>query len=303
MKNKVYSGIDKILCGTASDKLTDGCMVLEGGAFRGVYTEGVLDYLMKQDINMQCTIGVSAGALNAANYVAGQIGRSARTNLTYRHNNDYVGLGAIKKNDGIIGFDFLYGDLDKIDPLDKTRLFDPSRKLVAVVTNLQNGKTEYMDRDNCGDFFQAIRASASMPFVSKPVYIDDIPYVDGACSCKTPYKWALENGYEKIIIIKTREDSYTKPPEKPETAKLCRAVYHNFPEFAESLSKSNTIYNDECDEIEKLKKEGRVFVISPSKPVDVGKLEPDMEKLGELYFFGVEDAKRNIEELKRYLEK
>ena len=111
MKNKVFSRIDDVLDGKTSDKITDGCIVLEGGAFRGLYTEGVLDYLMTQDINMQTTIGVSAGAINGSNYVSGQIGRAARTNLRYRHNSDYVGFGAIRKNDGIIGFDFLYNEL------------------------------------------------------------------------------------------------------------------------------------------------------------------------------------------------
>lgn len=302
MKKKIYSGIDNILCGTASDNIVEGCMVLEGGAFRGLYTEGVLDYLMQQGINMQCTVGVSAGALNAANYVSGQIGRTARINLRYRHDDRYVGLEAIRKNDGIIGFDFLYNDLEHLDPLDKKRMFDPSRKLVAVVTNLHSGKAEYMDRDNCSDIFQAIRASASMPFVSKPVYIDGIPYLDGGCACKIPYKWALDNRYKKIIIIKTREDSYRKPVGTSATDKICKSVYRNFNNFTETLIQSNSIYNQGCDEIETFRKDGRVFVISPSKAVTVGRLEPDMEKLGELYFLGVEDAKRNFEALKKYLE-
>lgn len=302
MKNKIYSGIDSILNGTAPDNIIEGCMVLEGGAFRGVYTEGVLDYLMQQGINMSCTIGVSAGAINAATYVSGQIGRAARANLRYRHNSDYVGIGAIRKNDGIIGFDFLYNELDKTDPLDKKRMFAPARRLIAVVTNLETGKEEYIDRDMCSDIFQAIRASASLPFVSKPVYMDGKPYLDGGCTCKIPYRWALNEGYKKIIVIKTRDDNFRKPTDNPETLKICKAFYRNYPEFAEKLAKNNMMYNNECDELDRLKSEGRIFVISPSAPVNVSRLESDMEKLGELYFSGVTDAKKSFDELKKYLE-
>lgn len=303
MKSKEFSRLDALLSGNAPEGIIDGCMVLEGGAFRGVYTEGVLDYLMTQGINMQTTIGTSAGAINAANYVSGQIGRSARTNLRYRHNSDYVGFGAVKKNDGIIGFDFLFNELEKTDPLDKERFYDPDRSMIAVVANLLTGKEEYMNRDSCSDIFQAIRASASMPFVSKPVYIDSTPYLDGGCACKIPYQWAIDNGFEKIIVIKTRDDSFRKPEPKPETSKICNMVYRNYPEFAEVLAKSDIMYNEQCDELQKLKNEGRVFVISPSKPVEISRLETDMEKLGELYFLGVEDAKANLEALKEYLER
>lgn len=304
MRSKVFSRIDDLLDGTAPDNIVNGCMVLEGGAFRGVYTEGVLDYLMTQGINMSCTVGVSAGAINAANYVSGQIGRSARTNLRYRHNSDYVGLGAIRKNDGIIGFDFLYNELEKTDPLDKERMFDSSRRLVAVVTNLLTGKAEYIDRDECSDIFQAIRASASLPLVSKPVNVDGTPCLDGGCVCKIPFDWAINEGYEKIIVIKTREDSFRKPDEvKPEQVKIANFIYKEYPEFARVLPFNDVNYNEQCDRLDRLRDEGRVFVISPSEPVTIGRLEPDMEKLGELYFLGVEDAKRNYEKLKEYLEK
>jgi len=302
-KNKVYSKIDEILSGTAPENIIDGCMVLEGGAFRGVYTSGVLDYLMTQGINMKCTVGVSAGALNAVNYVSGQIGRSARANISFRHNSDYVGLGAIKKNDGIIGFDFLYNELEKSYPLDKGKLYDKRRRVVAVVTNLLTGKAEYIDRDECSDFGQAIRASASMPFVSKPVDVDGIPCLDGGCACKIPYNWAINEGYKKIIVIKTREDGFRKANKlNPEQVRVANLIYKDFPKFANALPYNNIKYNEQCDNLDKIRDDGRAFVISPSEPVTVGRLEPDVEKLGALYFLGVEDAKRSFEALIKYLE-
>lgn len=301
-KEKVYSGIDKVLSGTAPDTVREGCMVLEGGAFRAVYAEGVLDVLMQEGINMRCTVGVSAGAINGVNYVSGQIGRSARTNLRYRHNSEYVGLGAIKNNDGIIGFDFMYNELTKTDPFDEKRFLDPSRQLVAVCANCLTGKEDYFSKDSCSDILQAVRASASLPFVSKMVEIDGKPYLDGGCACKIPYRWALEKGFKKIIVIKTREDSFRKPEPGHKFEKLCKATYHHYPEFAEALAKSDISYNEQCDEIDELKKQGRIFVISPSKPVEVSRLEPDMEKLGDLYFLGVNDARRILPDLINYLD-
>ena len=107
--------------GTASDKVTKGCLVLEGGAFRGIYTSGILDYLMQHDINFECVVGVSAGALNGVNYVAGQIGRAASINLRYRNDPRYVGRKCYATNGGVIGFDFILGDMEHIPTLDVKR--------------------------------------------------------------------------------------------------------------------------------------------------------------------------------------
>ena len=107
MKNKVYTKLGQLPYGMARDKITEGCIVLEGGAFRGLYTAGVLDALMQAGINFRTTIGVSAGSMNGINYVAGQIGRSGRVNLKYRHDSRYVGVKALVTNKGVIGFDFL----------------------------------------------------------------------------------------------------------------------------------------------------------------------------------------------------
>lgn len=301
---KVYSGIDNIPTGRAAEGIVDGCMVLEGGAFRGTYTSGVLDVLMQEGINMRSTVGVSAGAMNSVGYLSGQIGRSARTNLRFRHDSGFVGLGAIRNDDGIIGFDYIYNELEKIEPLDKESFLNPERQLVVVVTNCLTGKAEYIDKDGENvDIMQAIRASASMPFVSKMVDINGTPYLDGGCSCKIPYKWAIEQGHEKIVVIRTRDDSYRKPASKQFEGKVCDMTYRNYPEFAQALTESDKNYNRECDELDELRRQGRVFVISPSQPVTVSRIESDMEKLGELYYLGVEDAKRSLEALKEYLAK
>ena len=116
--DKIFSGWDALHKGYSSDVLTEGCLVLEGGAFRALYSSGVTDVLMENGINMSCVCGVSAGALNGANYASGQIGRSARINLRYRHDKNYVGFKPMFTEGGVIGFDYIFGNLEGIDPFD-----------------------------------------------------------------------------------------------------------------------------------------------------------------------------------------
>lgn len=299
-KMQVYSGIETLPRGRASDNITEGCIVLEGGAFRGVYTSGVLDALMEEDINMRCTVGVSAGALNGVNYVSGQIGRSGRINLRYRHDSRYVGPKAIRRNKGIIGFDFVFGDMAKVPPLDKKRFMDKSRQFYAVVTDLKTGKAEYLEKNSGIPPLRAVRASASMPFVSKPVIINGRPYLDGGCSCKIPYQFAIDKGFEKIIVIKTRHGDFRKSV-SDRKLRAENVVYRNYPEFAKALINSNADYNRQCDELERLAAEGRIFLITPSENITVSRLEGDMEKLGHVYNMGYNDAKNELERLREYL--
>ncbi len=298
---KKYSGIEALPEGRASETITEGCLVLEGGAFRGVYTNGVLDALMEADINLRCTIGVSAGSMNAVNYVTGQIGRSARINLRYRHDSRYVGRKAMLNNQGIIGFDFIFGRMPFVPDLDKKRFRSPERQLYAVVTNLDTGKPEYIEKNSGEDFFKVIAASSSMPFVSKPIMIGNHPYLDGGCSCKIPYEWALQHEFENIIVVRTRPRNYRKPVKQNQKFTPESLVYRDYPKFSASLLASNENYNHQCIELLKLEHQKRIFVIAPSQSIDISRLEGNMEKLGALYYLGYHDAKQSLEKLSHYL--
>lgn len=300
--NQVYSGIDNLPRGTASDTITNGCLVLEGGAFRGVYTAGVLDALMLNGINLQTVIGCSAGALNGINYVAGQIGRSGRINLGYRHDPRYVGARRLLWEGSLISFDFLLRQTDAFEPLDRQRFFDPGRRFAVVVTDCRTGEAKYPERDECGDIFKAVQASASMPFVSQAVTVDGAPCLDGGCACKVPYAWALEQGFEKVVVVRTRQPTFRKRPTSPAQRKLTEQIYREYREFAQRLANSNEDYNHQCDEMAALAKQGTVYMIAPSTPVRIQRLEGDMEKLGKLYWLGYHDAVGQIDALKAYLD-
>ena len=209
-RDKVFSGWALLPKGKAADTVTEGCLVLEGGAFRGVYTSGVLDAFLEEGINLQTVIGVSAGAMNGMNYQAGQIGRAARINLRYRHDPRFVGTRPLLREGGVIGFDFVMNDLQLEEPFDWERFRDPRRQFYAVISDVTSGLPRYVSKKEPVDILKAVQASATMPFVSKPVTLDDVPYLDGGCTDKVPIEWALQHKFEKIIVVRTRPAGYRK---------------------------------------------------------------------------------------------
>ena len=298
MNIPTYSHIDEIPNVRVSGPVQKGCLVLEGGAFRGVHTEGFLDALMMSGINLSCVIGVSAGALNGMNYVSGQVGRSARINLTYRHDARYVGPGALLHSRSIIDVGFITEDRGILEPFDMDSFMSSPRRFVAVATNCLTGEPAYFEKGVTDDIMVAARASATMPVLSPAVEIDGVPYFDGACSCKVPYRWALDEGFEKIVVVRTRDRAFRR--EKSDNT-LARHLYRDWPALIESLEGIDEQYNRDCDELERLHDEGRLFHVTPAEPISISKLEPDMERLGDLYWLGCYDCFQCLDELREYL--
>ena len=294
---KIYSGVDRMPSGHADNTITEGCLVLEGGAWKGLYTGGVADCLMVSGINFRTTIGISAGALFGLGYVSGQIGWGPKIDLIYRHDRNYVGTGAMKRDHGVTGFSYLYDEIMKEYPMDEQRLMDPQRRFLVGATDMRTGKIRYFEKGNC-DLLRAIRASATVPYVSRPVVIGGVPYLDGGCSEKIPYTWAKENGEKKIMVVKTREWAYRRKESAPAMAKL---MYRKYPDFVESIAQSGGKFNRMTEELKQESEAGRVFVMAPSEEVTVSRFEGDMEKLGELYWLGYRDMESRLEDLKAYL--
>lgn len=295
---KIYSGIDRIPTGTADDTLTQGCLVLEGGGWKGLYTLGVLDAMMEQGINFSTVVGVSAGALSGLGYVAGQIGWGARIDLTYRHDNHYCGAGAFRRDHGITGFSYLFDEILTAMPLDEKRLMDPTRRLAVSATNLVTGRVEYFEKGSC-DLFRAIQASASVPYVTQPVMIDGVPYLDGGCAEKIPLSWARRSGENKLVVVRTRELSYRRKPGEPG---ITDRMYRKYPAFVRSIKDANEDFNRTVDELEREAATGKIFLIAPSEPVTVKRFDGDMDKLGALYWLGYRDMKDRTDELRAYLQ-
>lgn len=296
---KEYSDYDAIPRGRADSDIVQGCAVLEGGAFRGLYTQGVLDALMEEDINLQTTVGVSAGAMSGMNYVSGQIGRSARYNLAYRHDRNYIGIGAMRREHGITGFHYLFEDLDHVEPFDTERFNDPSRRFIAQATDIETGLPVYFEKGKCSSILDAVAASASVPYITEPVEIDGRRYLDGGCAVKIPVDFALKENFEKILVVRTRNRDYRKTSRAPE--RIIRIEYKNYPEFKRNLQKETDNYNALAERLLKFEEEGRIFMIAPDTPVNISRFEGDLEKLGDLYWQGYYNARDALPALKHYL--
>ncbi len=297
-RQKVYAHLDQIPSGRAVGGLVHGCLVLEGGAFRGLYTQGLLDALMQNGVNLDCVVGVSAGALSGMSYVSGQVGYSARVNLGYRHDGRYVGLRALVHSGSPLDLGFLTEDRGVIEPLDLDAFNNPARRFIAVATSCETGRPVAFEKGRCQDIRAAVRASASMPFMSPMVRVEGGLYLDGGCSCKIPYQWALDAGYDKIVVVRTRDAAFRKPAK---AGKLAKRVYRKYPAFAQSLSESNISYNEQVEQVEDLHKQGRLLRLAPSEPVTVGQIEGDMDKLGALYWLGHRDCLDRLGQVKAYL--
>lgn len=321
--------------GRAPEGLAEGCLVIEGGAFRGLHTQGFLDVMMENGLNLSCVIGVSAGALAGVNYAAGQIGRSARTNIAFRHDSRYIGARSLLHSHSLLDVGFLTEDRSVLEPLDRARFDRPEQRFVAVATNCETGEATYFEKGRCSDILLAARASATMPFISPAVMIDGVPYLDGGCSCAIPYRWALDQGYRKILVLRTRDAAYRdtnrmlrradalaesyvkrKLPGAGRvyqaypvvTEKLARRkesavnrIYRSYPALAKALNEGAQRYNAQCDELQALEAQGRLMHICPSRPIRVGRIEGDVHKLRDLYFLGRDDCTALLPALRAYL--
>ncbi len=276
-------------------------LILEGGGMKALYTAGVIDVLVQNKIETDVAAGVSSGALFGTNYKAKQIGRILRYNLNYSANSERLGLKSFLKTGNVMNKDFYFREVPyELDVMDADTYHNSKTEFFAVVTNLKTGLAEYKNindlyDNNCVEY---LRASGSLPFLSKPVYVDGTPYLDGGVVDSIPVKHFLEMGYDKIIVVLTKTKDF-RPKMKIPFAKV---VYHKYPKFAKVLKYRNPFYTEQCEYVDKLEEENKVFVIRPSKDLKVGTLERNKEKLQEMYDLGIEDCKQKLESVKEYLE-
>ena len=276
-------------------------LILEGGGLRGIYTAGVLDTFMKNNIKIDTVIGVSAGALFGINYLSNQKGRVIRYNLDNIKNKNYMGISSWIRTGNIMNKDFCFDKLIyETDPFDFETFNKSKSDFFAVVTNVVTGKAEYIKIDDIENQMEYLRASGSMPVVSKIVRIKGKKYLDGGISDSIPIKWGLKNGYKKIIIIETRPKEYRKKKNNI-TNFLFRKIYKKYPNFVNTYKNRYKNYNKAKDYIEKLEEENRVFVIRPSELIKISRIEKNKDKIQEMYRLGMRDANNKLNEMKRYL--
>lgn len=282
--------------------MTEGALVLEGGSLRGVFTAGVLDVFMEQGIEMSYVNGVSAGSMSGMSYVSKQIGRTIKVDLDYVKDKRFLSFQNLVRNRSIFNFDFLFGELSNtLVPFDYDTFYKSKQKFEVIATRCKTGKPVYFEKSTCTDFIGAVKASSSIPILSGMINVNGRKYLDGGCSMPIAYQRAIDLGYEKIIVVLTREHGYRKPPLDKWTKKGYERYFAPLPEFLKALMDVPERYNRMQEEIDQLEEEGKIYVIRPDNHVTVRRTEQDKRKLEALYEDGRRLAGEHLNKVKQYL--
>lgn len=266
-------------------------LVLEGGGMRGVFTCGVLDYFMDNDIYYPYTIGVSAGACNGLSFMSRQRGRAKYSNIDLLAKYNYIGIKHFLRKRNIMDFDLLFHEFpDNIIPYDYEAYAKSPFRFEMVTTNCLTGRANYFEeKSNPNRIIDIAKASSSLPIMCPITYVDNVPMLDGGICDSIPVQRAMEQGYSKNIVVLTRNKGYRK---ESKDIKVPSFVYKKYPAVREALSNRNALYNSQLDLVDKLEEEGSIFVIRPVNPVNVDRIEKDTNKLQALYDEGYECARR-----------
>ncbi len=278
-------------------------LLLEGGALRGLYTAGVLDVLMENDLYFPEVVGVSAGVLNAVNYLAHQPGRSLEANVRFLRDPRYMGPAHLLREFSFFNFDFMLGEMaETLLPFDFETFYSSPQRLWAVATDCRTGKARFYDNHTLGrNFLTAARASASMPLLSSMVRVGRDVCLDGGIADAVPLPEDLPFTAGKPVLVLTRQKGFRKPPIPNTTQRLFFRRYRRYPQLLAACLSQPEVYNRRMDQVDKLEAEGRIFVIRPADPVNVPHTERDPQKLRDLYARGRAETEACLPQLLSYL--
>ena len=269
-------------------------LVLEGGGMRGVFTCGVLDYLMDHKISFPYAIGVSAGACNGLSYMSHQRGRGKYSNIDLLAKYKYIGIRPLIKKRGLIDQQLLFHRFpDRILPYNYKAYAENPSRFEMVTTDCITGRACYWEEKfDEKRIIDIVKASSSLPYACPIIYVDGRPMLDGGIVDSIPLLRAYELGYDKCVVVLTRNKGYRKSTKKVPVPSF---IYKKYPRLRVALRNRNKIYNEQLELVERLEEEGKIIVIRPEKPIVVGRMETSVKKLTDLYNQGYECAKKVIE--------
>ncbi|MDE5582960.1 MAG: patatin family protein [Ruminococcus sp.] len=276
-------------------------LVMEGGAMRGLFTAGVTDVLMENDIRFDGAVGVSAGAAFGCNYKSGQNGRVIRYNTRFCHDWRFCSLRSLIRTGDIYGADFCYHQIpDKLDVFDTETFNNSHMRFYVVCTNAETGRPFYHLCEKADhECFEWIRASASMPIVSRIVEIDGLKLMDGGISDSIPLKFMEKQGYGRNVVILTQPRGFTKPPSK--TADKFKFMLRKYPKLVHAMRVRHKMYNDELKYVRNSETSEKAFVIAPPEKLPTGRIEHNPDVLREVYRIGRKTATENLDRIKTFL--
>jgi predicted patatin/cPLA2 family phospholipase len=279
----------------------DTALVIEGGGFRGIYTAGVLEVLLKNKLFFNYAIGVSAGALYGVSYVSRQIDHNLKVN-TYISDKRYSSIRNLLRDGSLFSWDFILREIPtQRVPFDYKSFSESLTKFWVGVTNCQTGQSEYflLNPKSTDDFNTLISASCSLPFIAKKVAYDNKLYLDGGLSDSIPFEHALANGNHRALVILTRPKGYSKKPLKQ--VWFFKWIYRKTPKVAELLLNRASHYNQSIKKLEQLESQGKVFIIRPEKKIEVSRLENNPKKTEKVYYQAMEETEKQMAALRAWL--
>lgn len=277
-------------------------IIMEGGASRTIFSCGVTDAFLEENIMPDYFIGVSAGIAYGVSYLSRQKGRNLTIAQKYMGDKRYMGVRHLLKDKNFYNIPFVFGEVpNKLEAFDYEAFADFPGKVEACVTNIHTGKAEYLEVPRHDEQFEVLVASCALPILFQPVKVGKHYYLDGGLSDSIPYKHAMQEGCDKNIVILTRERGYVKKEER--AGRISRKLYKRYPNIAQDLKKRPEEYNACVKELMELEQKGEIFVIAPKTTHGVGRTESSPEKLTRLYEEGYQQAKKQMEDLKKYLGK
>ena len=272
-------------------KFAHTALVLEGGGMRGVFTSGVLDWMIDHGITFPNLVGVSAGSSNALSFASHQRGRGKYIFADLQVERHYLGVSNILRHRSIMDMDLLYHELpESLWPYDYAAYKANPMRVESVATDCLTGQAVYLEeKDDAKRIIDIVRASSSLPFACPIAHVDGRPMLDGGIADSIPLQRAIDQGYEHAVVVLTRHRGYRKG-EQP--TRLPSFIYKRYPHLREALRTRGARYNAQLAMVEQLEQEGRITVIRPDHPVEVARIETNMDKMNALYRHGFEMAEK-----------
>lgn len=276
-------------------------IVIEGGAMRSIYAAGVLDYFLERKIEIPNVLAVSAGAYAGMNYVSGQKGRVLDAVIKPLKEYKYLGLGTFLKKGTFFDMDYLFNEVPKTKaPFDFDTFVHSAKRFLISTTDCRTGKCIYHDRfQDQDEFWKICKTANSLPFIARITQINGVPMLDGGVADAIPVRKALEEGWDKLIVILTRKEEYRKKY-RPLYQFFVRLIYRKYPELIRVLEERADTYNQSLDLVKQLEKKGKVLVFRPTK-IAIKNQESDVKTLLSSYQHGYRDAESRYEEIRNFL--
>lgn len=276
------------------------CLVLEGGAMRGIYGAGVTDALLDCDVKFDAVIGVSAGAIHGATFVAGQRGRNIRYSRKYCADKRFMSVYSLITTGSLVGEQFCYHDIpDNLDPFDYEAFRTSKTNFYCVCTDIEKGSPVYMKCSDLRIQMDCLLASASMPMVSRIVETCGRKLLDGGITDSIPIRAAMKLGFDRIVAVSTRHRGYIK---KPEISVPAHIMYgKKYPALVRAMECRHLMYNRQLSDAESLAADGKIILIQPSRKVKISRTEKNPDTIYEMYLLGKHDAETAMEDVIRFI--